>query len=378
VYLVGNQARVLNLSLASFFNYFTQTLFDPRVVFDKVWRKWVVTAEAFPESSSTQYQFIAISRNENPTTGSWTIWRIDVNPGTSSSYLWDFPQVGLDQDSVIITANIFDPGYVETRMFAVAKALLYNGIGWSVPFYSGLLGTLSPPIVLDQNRNTYLLAAPAYVSPGGTTIRKYTLTNSAYSFGQTLTFANITVPAYFIPPDARQPGTTATLDSLDCRFGNWSTQLGNRIWNAHSISFGTGTYAWAKWYEFDAVANTVANSGFMGAINGSDDWMPHVTVNDIGDVFGVWSQSDGLSSVPLRQRMCIGGRQAGDATTSLGICTQVIQSPTVYTNFRWGDYQAVDVNAGPNWGNRKTAFAIGEYVTGSNFWNSRIARMLMP
>jgi hypothetical protein len=383
VYTTSNQQLAWSVSLASFFNYTTQGLFDPRAMFDKTWKRWIVTAEAFPESSTVQMQFIAISRSEDPTTGYW-IYSLDVNPINDVNYFWDFPQVGQDQDAIIITANVFNPGFIGASMLAVAKARLYNGLGWSVPWWhpssgSGLVGTLAPPIVLDQNTNTYLLAAPPYVSPGGTAITKYTLTNSAKPNGTTLTSSTITAPLdYFIPPNGRQPGTAETLDSLDCRFGNWSTQNGNSIWNAHSMTFGSGTWAWSYWYEFDTVTNAVLNFGSMVSGGNSDDFMPHVTVNTSGDLFAVWTASDGLSAIGHNAQMRISGRQVADANLNIGPGSIVIQSPSIYTQGRWGDYQCVDVAAGPGWGNSKVGFAIGEYVTGTNFWESRISRMAFP
>jgi hypothetical protein len=285
--------------------------------------------------------------------------------------------IGLDQDSVIITANVFNPGFVGASMFAIAKARLYNGLGWSVPFYQGLNGTLAPPVVLDQNPNTYLLVAPAYASPGGNTLLKYTLTNSAYPAGQTLSGpTSIAGPiTYQIPPDADQLGTSAKLDTLDGRFENHSTQLGNSIWNVHCADLGGGTsFAWSWWYEIDTAANTVLNSGNMVASADSDDFMPHITVNTIGDVFVVWT----ASSPTIYSQMRISGKQVSDVSNNLGPGSLVRQSSTYYTGFRWGDYQTIDVAAGPNWGNPKVAFAVGEYVTGTNFWRTRISRVVMP
>ncbi len=377
VYRNVDQQLLFNTSLASLFNYFTTTVFDPRAMFDKVWLRWIVTATALPESNTVQRQFVAVSRSENPT-GAYYIYAIDINPGSSADYFWDFPQVGNDQDSVFITANVFDPDFVGATLFAVAKARLYNGLDFSVPLWQGLNGTLAPPVVLDQNPNAYLLAAPAYIEPGSRVITKYTLSNSSRPDGQTLAVSTIIVPLqYFIPPDGRQPGTTETLDSLDGRFGNWSTQNGDSIWNAHAMTFGSGARAWSYWYEFDTLADTVLNSGNMVAANNSDDFMPHVTVNTDGDIFAVWTASAGDPN-GFAAQMRISGKQVEDVNNDLGSGTLVIQSPSVYLQGRWGDYQCVDVASGPGWGNPRVAFAIGEYASGTNFWNARITRMVSP
>src|SRR5947199_8396054 len=171
-----------SVTLATFFNYTAQILFHPRVVYDSTWNRWIVTAEAFPESATVQRFFIAVSTTADPT-GSFFMYNLNVNFFGNNNF-WDFPQLGMDQDAVLITANIFNGNnFLGADFFAVAKARLYNGLGFSVPVFTGLVGTLAPPTVRDQNASTFLIAAP----PSGTTLSKYTLTNTSRAFGMTLT-----------------------------------------------------------------------------------------------------------------------------------------------------------------------------------------------
>jgi hypothetical protein len=62
-------STVMNVTLASFFNYFTTGIFDPRLLYDLTYNHWIVSAEASPESSTVQYQFIAVSLDSDPTHG---------------------------------------------------------------------------------------------------------------------------------------------------------------------------------------------------------------------------------------------------------------------------------------------------------------------
>src|SRR6266480_4668174 len=157
-----------SVTLATFFNYTAQTLFDPRVVYDSTWNRWIVTAEAFAESATVQRFFIGISTSADPT-GSFFIYNLNVNFFGNNNF-FDFPQLGMDQDAVLFTANIFNgTTFLGADFFGVAKARLYNGLGFSVPVFTGLVGTLAPPIVRDQNASTFLIAAP----PSGTTLSKY-------------------------------------------------------------------------------------------------------------------------------------------------------------------------------------------------------------
>ena len=162
-----------SVTLATFFGYTAQTLFDPRVVYDSTWNRWIVTADAFAESSTVQRFFIAVSTTADPT-GSFFIYNLNVTFFVNDFF--DFPQLGIDQDAVLFTANIFNgTSFHGADFFAVAKARLYNGLGFSVPVFTGLVGTLAPPIVRDQNSSTFLIASP----PSGTTFSKYTATNTS-------------------------------------------------------------------------------------------------------------------------------------------------------------------------------------------------------
>src|SRR5205823_2687818 len=86
-------ALVKNVSLATFFGYTTEVIFDPRVVYDSVWNRWIVTAEAFQESNTVQRFFIGISKTANPA-GAFFIYSVNVT--FFSGDFFDFPQLGFD------------------------------------------------------------------------------------------------------------------------------------------------------------------------------------------------------------------------------------------------------------------------------------------
>ena len=70
-------ALLKSVTLATFFNYTAETLFDPRVVYDQTWQRWIVTADAFPESTTVQRLFIGISKTSDPT-GPFFIYNVDL------------------------------------------------------------------------------------------------------------------------------------------------------------------------------------------------------------------------------------------------------------------------------------------------------------
>ena len=67
------------------------------------------------------------------------IYNLNVNFFGNNNF-FDFPQLGMDQDAVLFTANIFNGNnFLGADFFAVAKARLYNGLGFSVPVFTGLV-----------------------------------------------------------------------------------------------------------------------------------------------------------------------------------------------------------------------------------------------
>lgn len=359
--------RVRSVSLASFFGYTVQDLFDPRCVYDKIWNRWVIIAEAFEESATVQRQFIAVSKTEDPE-GAFFIYNIDVNFKNNDDF-WDYPQLGMDQDAIIITANVFGPAtFREARMFAVAKARLYNGLGFNLKMFTGLVGTLAPPIVLDQNKKAFLVAAPN----NGSSVTKYTLENSSRPNGISLNSSTITVPAYSIAPDASQPGTTEKLDTIDNRFQNASTQIGNSLWQVHTIN--VGGKARPKFYEFSTSTNTVIQSGNFFASSTSHDWNASIAANALKDVFVTWSST--LATATTNAQVRFSGRKSTDPPGTIPSGSALFTSSTFYNPSadnpeRWGDYSAVTLD--PR--NSRNAWIVNEKINTTSVWGSRIGRI---
>lgn len=360
IFVRTNPSQRTSISLAAFFGYTTRVLFDPRVVYDSVWNRWVVTADAFQESGTRQLFFVAISTTSNPL-GSYFIYGLNVT--FNAGDFWDYPQLGYDQDSVIITANVFTSsgGFRGADMFAVAKARLYNGLGFFVPVFTGLRATLAPPIVLDQNARTCLIAAS-----GGSSLSLYTLTNSSRPNAIQLTGpVNVVVPAYTAPPDAPQPGTTARLDTLDGRFVNASTQTGDFLWQVHTVNL-VG-YAAPKFYQINTATGALVQSRFFFGTSTSYDFNASIAANGANDIYVTWTMTDPPNGTNAQVRFS-GFDHNNGTTYVLGAGIAAFTSPTFFTGGRWGDYSAVTVD--PR--NTRRAWLVNEDVLTNHDWGSRI------
>jgi len=375
--------KVKGVTLASFFGYATQALFDPRVIYDAAANRWIVSADAFPESATVQRFFFAVSQTADPT-GSFYIYNVNVNePIYGANSFWDFPQVGMDQNALIFTANFFNGNaFVDARMFTVAKSLLYSGPSHTLTptLFKGLHGTLSAPIVLDANANTYLVA-PDDASFNRVWI--YTLTNSAGDPPTLSAAASITVPAFAYPPNAPQPGmgTSYLIDTSDARFVNAGTQIGNSLFQVHTINIGG--LARPRFYEFDTVNKTVIQSGTFNRSGTSYDFNASIAANRFKDVFVTWSATDPTNSVHAEVRFS--GRLHTDTpgvipspgSLLFGSTVALTGNPTTgSTTQRWGDYSAVTIDPADATG--LTAWIVNERILNASTWGSRIGSIKLP
>lgn len=364
IFRKSDGARVKSVSLASFFGYTTQTLFDPRCVYDSAEDRWIISAEAFQESATVQRHFVGVSVTSDPL-GSFYIYNGDINFKNNNDF-WDFPHLGIDSKAILITANIFGRiSYRETRMVVADKSRLYNGLSVRLKLFAGLKGTLAPPIVLDNNDKTFLVAA---TSSG--VITKYTL---SYPGGiPTLTSSIINVPAYSVPPSAKQPGTTETLDTSDMRFVNASTQIGNSLWQVHTIN--VNGLPKPKFYEFNTATDTVIQSGIISASSTSNDWNASITANANNDVYVTWSSTDPNTGINAQVRFS--GRLHTDPINTISSGDTLFTSSTFYdpssdSPERWGDYSAVTVD--PE--DPLRAWIVNEKINRSAVWGSRIGEI---
>ncbi len=361
IYEKSTGNRVRSISLASFFGYTEKDLFDPRCVYDHMRNRWIITAEAFPETSTVQYQFIAVSKTADPL-GSFYIYSIDVNYKDRRDF-WDFPQLGFDKNAILITGNIFFAEVIprNAALLVLNKLRLYSGLSLKGRYFSGLNMNVVPPIVLDSSEKTFLIAPQTQ----GTTITKYTLTYTNKI--PALTSSIITVPFYSVPPDAKQPDTDVTLDTSDSRFVNASTQYGDSLWQVHTIN-NNGRPS-PKFYEFNTANDSVAQSGFFYASSTSHDWNASVTANTNGDAFVTWSSTDPAKGTNAQVRFS--GRKGTDFSGIISSGDSIFTSSTFYDPSndnveRWGDYSAVTIDPEDS----HTAWIVNEKINNKISWGS--------
>lgn len=369
-------------SLNGLMGYTNQPLFDPRVQYDEEYQRWIITAAAFPESNTVQYLFIAVSTTSSAS-GSYWIYVTNVNFIGGAGSFYDYPGLGMSQDAILFTANIFLPnnGFQGATLWSVAKARLYNGFGFGYPVFTGLAATLQPghQLLTDQNPYAWVAAAPG----GSSTITMYALGfgSNAFSAFYLGPYTVSGVAAYGVPPAAAQPaacGAGANLDTLDNRFQNTGTQTGDRYYQVHTTGdFGVPTPRFYIISGLLSFAPAVAVQQDFYASGSSYDFNPSIASNDANFMGINWSVTDPPANLFASEYFADDNGVYPGAGSGIRVFTNAACYTGVGTN-RWGDYSQTSLD--PGTGTRATygnhIFWIdNEIVQSTNFWTTEIAKV---
>ena len=368
-----------SVSFNSFFGT-TDSLSDPRIRFDATWQRWVLTDTRVPQPGHTVSAcfWVAVSVTSSAT-GSWHSYRPCISGGEfAAGDLWDYDMLGLSQDAILVTGNIFGTSsFKGPAIIAMPKAALYNGLGFSAPVYTlpTTVGTVAPPDVQDSNANAFFLAADS----NGSQLDLYRGTNLSNEGQFSFTLQATPAASYSVPPSALQPGTSQTLDTLDGRFQQTTTQYGNTLWAVHTSNLDN--FPAPIFYQLDTNASTIVQSGFFYESGTSDDFNPSIVANSGGGVFVTWSSTDALSTTGFQHDAYVrySGRQAGDAAGVIGAGSVVAGSSVPLTSDggsvqRWGDYSAVTLDpVASSCGAGQRAAIFNEKIINSNTWGTEFA-----
>lgn len=366
---------LMRTNFATFFGSGSEFVFDPRTFYDPFRDRFIVLADGQQGSGATAQSFfwIAITQTGNPT-GAYFIYHFAI---TGPGDFLDFPELGMDRNSILVTVNDFKAdGTFDAFVFALPKTPMYSGAGTNFFFFGGNLCTVAPPYVLDTNPATFFLMA----CPNASTVDLKVMRNSGTP--NTTTYglqATISVGAYSTPPLAPQAGIDYPLETGANQFANRSIQYSDRIWNVHTIN--VGGFATPRWYELSTSANSLLASGIWFAAGTSSDWWPHLTANASGEVFGTWMSNQVSPAVHLQVRFIgeQGGLSAGSGSgTAIFTSSQALTGQTFPAGRnRTGDYAAaaLDPLAVVGCAANRRAYVVGETTSAANVWGSRIARV---
>lgn len=366
----------------------------PRVHFDDLSGRWLVSIRNGIGSLGTTVIFFAISQSDDPT-GTWDYYAIDADPADASQADWI--QLGCNDTWVVFTANMFNlAGTVSlgSKMWAVDKSTALAGGPLTVStFPAGFLSAVHgsggtspmPARTLDSNP-TLWMANNSFTSGGVFLLQLTRVTGTGAApvvsgipgspFGGSTSFCFTSTNYSGTQRSMAQVGEARFISPFSPRLASVAVRNG-MIWIANSGGLpGPATNAaptsnGVVWHQVDPTLpfpGAPAAPGTMvlqsGAITNGVNTMsmyPSIAVNCADDVLIGFANGDATIS----PRACYSMRLGTDALNSMGPIQQLKAGESTYwknfgvgTTAQYGRYTSTCVD--PN--DDKTLWTLQEYA----------------
>ncbi len=370
---------------------------DQRTIYDATFKRYIVIGISCDNTTTHNVLFIAASVTSNPVAGGFYVYNNINGPWA----FCDYPELGQTQDAITITCDNFALGgsWQNSQFFGIAKARIFNGLGFGAPVFTVGNGTLTPSNAYsaDQTNSAYYIAGGFHCGGCGTggvipTYRAQDLANPS----QTSAFflGNVSIPQYSIAGNAPcgNNGAANCIDTLDARFVNATTLVGNSLYAIHAPAVPTGSgFSGLGYYRIDLPSLTAPDYVRTFSSSTSYDFNPSLaaTGDNNGNVYLTFTSVCNVTCAnggnQANPEVRVSGRQDGvDAggpnTTNINMPGTLLRiSPSQYQGGRWGDYSAVSADpqnyTAEGCGVGQRAWIVNEWDSSVNFWETHIARI---
>lgn len=344
-------------------------IFDPKVIFDQWHDRYIMVAIGKKEATSQSWWLVAVSQ-QSSAVGSWYFYAFDATlDGTTPTSNWaDYPGIGVDNEVLYLTANMFTfanpPVYQYAKIRAIGLAGLYAGSvsGWTDAW--NLLNGDDSKASNVQPAHRYGTAGPMYLvnnaASGNLTLWRYDTPLTAPSLVRT----NVTVSPFSAPPDAEQPGTPNRIDTGDGSILQAQYRLAG-IWAAQTVSidWGGGPRAAIRLYE-------ITTDGFLWneiTFGNPDHYLffPSFTTDKDDNLVVMFA----ISGSTLYASAAYMGRKYTDPTNTIQPDMRFLKvgegSYDLGAN-RWGDYSGTAIDPS----NGYTVWMFHQYAKIGNVWST--------
>jgi hypothetical protein len=359
----------------------TRDVSDPRIIFDPSAQRWFASMIDINVSSRRQnsnHFLLAVSQTADPT-GAWTAVSFPVD--ANGQLFADFPTLGLDNDNVYLSGDMFDrySNPVGPSFVSISKsALLASSPDASARLTTGALNygargdIVQPAITTGQPTTPEVFIAAGDVGIDFQTHSTLILSTAANSPSLLATPAvTLTVPDYSVPIDPIQPDGSNNLDNGDARLSACARRVGNVLYVAQNVE--VNNRAAVRWYRIDASQATLIESGTITDPT-LDLFYPSIAANEAGTVVigcNGSSSSTYVSSYALVGQVTNGSLTFGPLTL-LKSGTASYQNTDATGTSRWGDYSATTLDpADPN-----SFWTIQMIAVGSSKWATQISQIV--
>lgn len=376
IYNKTGGAALLQRTLTAWFSNVIQgaTIFDPKALYDQHNNRWVLLAVAVAQNPNRSAFLLSISATANPM-GPWRNYTLNATlDGNTPTNNWaDFPGLGVDNQAIYITANMFrfNGNFQYSKIRVIPKAGPYSG--GPAPYFDfvrmqnldrSLAFTIQPCHTFGAPQTEYLVNS---YFPSGNRLTLWSIRNSGTV--PVLTRATVNTGAYALPPNAEQRGGNQPLNTGDIRILH-AVFRGGSVWTALTTSrnWGTGANKAAiHWFQINAAPGTLIQQGIYGA-TGLHYFYPAACPDNNGNVTFVFSRcgTNEFASVYFT------GRRSTDPLGSLQASALLRAGVANYVGMdgggrnRWGDY--CGIAADPV--NGRMIWVYNKYAAGVNTWGT--------
>jgi lysophospholipase L1-like esterase len=340
------------------------TVFDTKVLYDQGSGRFLFVTLG-GSSSPNSWLLLAVSATSDPA-GAWSRWAIDadLDGGFQLFGNWaDFPGLGVDDNNVYVTANMFNASNVfqYPKVWVIPKAQLLSGSGtltWTefrAPFAGTSNGFTMQPAHTFGPAPAQFFVHEGYFIPGTPPRRFLRLSAVTFPAGaptwNDLGFIEVNSYPIAALPLAPQQNDNHPIATNDTRMLNAVYRNGS-LWATHTVGNSASTRTEAAWYELDpSVAGPVSLPGTpvqQGRVSDPNRFyfFPSIAVNGSGDAGLGFSGSSPSEFAGAFYTV----RGSGDPPgTTQPVATLQAGLSTYFKDFgsgrnRWGDYSGTSVD----------------------------------
>lgn len=372
------------------------SVFDPWVIYDQLSNRFVLLALAKRDSDQFSRFLVAVSGNSTAI-GGWCNWSFNasVNGSITTSNWADYTKVGVTNNAVVLSANMFNfppsQSFQYAKLRFLSKSQIYNtscpGVSWW-DFWD-LRNADNTKAFTVQPAHSYILSSTSYginsYSGGGDklTLWRYTTPATIPPAPGLVRTATLGVAAYTLPPNAVQRGSATRINTGDARLLD-AIYRGSGLWTTHTVGCSwpgdTTTRSCIRWYQISPAATTglIRQQRSYGAAR-LHYYYPGIVANAVGDAVIVFNRSGPSQFANIRYT----GRRSTDPVNTLQGSALLhagqgcyVRLDTVNRN-RWGDYNGIAVD--PSSSLRTWIFseyAFGTSTTcGNNVWRTHVGQV---
>ena len=326
-------------------------LFDPKVIYDQYSGRYFFICDAL---TSTRSWFLLSVSNTSDPEGKWTFWALDMQYNSANKVkLWaDYPRIGVDQDSVYLTAGMNTFGtpvfqYAKIRILKKSEVFASGDLNW-YDFWNFNDATGNKAVNVEPVQNNGTTSAEYFVNikkNSGSTLTLWTLKN-ATSSNPTLTKKAVHISSYQPPPWPVQKGGGTTMNPGYFCVVN-AVLMNGSIYTAFSTGYdwGSGKVAALRYLQINTAGAVVQEITYGAAT--SNYIFPVVMPDNAGNVIVLFNRCGSTEFTGIAYT----SRKVGAPPGTLQPSTLLQAGLTNYNNpfagstlNHWGDFNGIALN----------------------------------